>query len=352
MFDSRDNKEAGEPSEQLTKVQDPQKEDPPSKCQTEVTPEIDSSVNVSSSSSRSAEPMNGDQLAHPRSTGPRTSPDKHRSSRNALKHGIFSDAVLLKGESREKYESLLRQLWEALQPEGRLEDLLVEKLATIAWRYRRLLIAEAAEIRRGTESLEWDQRIREQYVADELGATPALEDFGENVGLIRKIRNPDILERCLELLIELQREIKADGFDRERDTEIFEKIYGSKDHLRATVQDNYSDWVDTAELSEEERHREGCATPEECKQEILHDIHAEIGRLKRYRQTLAAVESDRAKLEILRRNVPESPGLDRLLRYEASLERAFDRTLSQLERLQRQRRGQPVAPRIDINVVP
>jgi hypothetical protein len=88
MFDSRDNKEAGEPSEQLTKVQDPQKEDPPSKCQTEVTPEIDSSVNVSSSSSRSAEPMNGDQLAHPRSTGPRTSPDKHRSSRNALKHGM------------------------------------------------------------------------------------------------------------------------------------------------------------------------------------------------------------------------------------------------------------------------
>ena len=43
------------------------------------------------------------------------------------------------------------------------------------------------------------------------------------------------------------------------------------------------------------------------------------------------------KLEELCRNVPEAPRLDRLLRYEASLERAFDRTLNQLERLQRMR---------------
>ena len=48
------------------------------------------------------------------------------------------------------------------------------------------------------------------------------------------------------------------------------------------------------------------------------------------------------KLEALRRRVPESPALHRLLRYEAHLERAFDRMLSQLERLQRIRRGQPV----------
>ena len=47
---------------------------------------------------------------------------------------------------------------------------------------------------------------------------------------------------------------------------------------------------------------------------------------------------------------PESPALHRLLDYEASLERAFDRTLSQLERLQRMRLGQAVPPQIDVNV--
>ena len=53
------------------------------------------------------------------------------------------------------------------------------------------------------------------------------------------------------------------------------------------------------------------------------------------------------KLEELCRNVPEAPRLDRLLRYEASLERAFDRTLNQLERLQRIRLGLPVPQRWD-----
>ena len=41
--------------------------------------------------------------------------------------------------------------------------------------------------------------------------------------------------------------------------------------------------------------------------------------------------------------------LDRLLRYEASLERAFDRTLNQLKRLQRMRKGQPVPPTVNVN---
>ena len=83
---------------------------------------------------------------------------------------------------------------------------------------------------------------------------------------------------------------------------------------------------------------------------MLNGIDGEIRHLKRYQKSRASIESDRTKLEILRRNVPDPSRLDRLLRYEASLERAFDRALNQLERLQRMRLGQPVTPRIDVNV--
>jgi len=38
------------------------------------------------------------------------------------------------------------------------------------------------------------------------------------------------------------------------------------------------------------------------------------------------------------------------MRYEASLERGFERALNLYERSQRLRRGQPVAPRIDVNI--
>jgi hypothetical protein len=82
----------------------------------------------------------------------------------------------------------------------------------------------------------------------------------------------------------------------------------------------------------------------------LREIDSEICCLKRHSKAQASIEGDRAELESLRRLVPESPTLDRLLRYEASLERAFDRTLSQLERLQRMRLGQPVLPPVKVEV--
>ena len=81
--------------------------------------------------------------------------------------------------------------------------------------------------------------------------------------------------------------------------------------------------------SDQERQREGYATPQQCKENVLGAIDDEIDRLRAYQRKQAAIVSERTKLEVLRRNVPESASLDRLLRYEASLERAFDRTLNQ-----------------------
>ncbi len=65
---------------------------------------------------------------------------------------------MLKGESRADYNLLLKGLRETFQPVGKFEELLVEKLATISWRHRRLLVAEGAEIRKNSEFLEFDQR--------------------------------------------------------------------------------------------------------------------------------------------------------------------------------------------------
>lgn len=92
------------------------------------------------------------------------------------------------------------------------------------------------------------------------------------------------------------------------------------------------------------------ASPEECKSYFLGELEHEMKTLVHYQNVRESIEFNRMKLEVLRRSVPGSPRLDQLLRYSASLERTFDRTLSQLERAQRMRLGQPVAPRIDVNV--
>jgi len=49
-------------------------------------------------------------------------------------------------------------------------------------------------------------------------------------------------------------------------------------------------------------------------------------------------------------NMKSGPSLEVLLRYESNLERAFDRTLNQLERLQRIRSGDVVPPPLNVNI--
>lgn len=77
---------------------------------------------------------------------------------------------------------------------------------------------------------------------------------------------------------------------------------------------------------------------------FLIELNIEMERLDRYENERTSIESNRMKLESLRRSIPDSPRIDQLLRYSVSLERTFDRTLSYLERAQRMRRGQPVPP--------
>jgi hypothetical protein len=166
------------------------------------------------------------------------------------------------------------------------------------------------------------------------------------IGLMWSIENPDVLERCIELLLELQQGIKANGFDKEQDELLLKSIYGDPGvvHLRQTLQDEYVTWFCTAEVTEEKRAQEGYATPEQCVRIVLRAVGAEIRRLEQYQQKRESIESERGKVEILRQCVPDSPGLDRLLRYASSLERAFDRVLTQFDRAQQIRREQSPAP--------
>jgi hypothetical protein len=77
--------------------------------------------------------------------GPRSEIGKAIASRNALKHGIFANAMVLTSDLRQMYDSLLSGLREDLKPIGTLEEVLVEKLAVLIWRYRRLIFTETAE---------------------------------------------------------------------------------------------------------------------------------------------------------------------------------------------------------------
>jgi hypothetical protein len=278
-------------------------------------------------------------------TGPRTPAGKERSRHNALKHGIFSTVAVLPHESRTEFNSLLNGLREDLQPEGTLEGILVEKLAVLSWRYRRLVVAEAAEIQKRSAFLEWDNKERRDDEASE-----GIVFTVHTVGLIKKKNNPLILEKCTGLLKELKDNIQSNGFDSDSDELTLTELYGDLEQHAETLLDTYRAWHATAECSDEERKQNGYASAEQCVKNFLKELENEIRNLARYKKAKAAIETEQMNLEVLRQSVPDSPEVERLLRYETTLERAFDRTLTQLERLQRMRLGQPVSAPIKLSL--
>ena len=83
-----------------------------------------------------------------RASGPRTSIGKRRSSMNSLKHGMLSGHLILEGESRSDFDKLHHGLRCYFQPQGAMESHLVEHLATLMWRRRRVVAAETGMISR------------------------------------------------------------------------------------------------------------------------------------------------------------------------------------------------------------
>ncbi|MDR2166067.1 MAG: hypothetical protein LBO79_10735 [Zoogloeaceae bacterium] len=68
---------------------------------------------------------------------------------NAVKHGILSRLVVLAHEEHAEFDDLLAALLAEHRPAGMTEQHLVEELAAIIWRKRRVLLAEGARINEG-----------------------------------------------------------------------------------------------------------------------------------------------------------------------------------------------------------
>lgn len=79
-----------------------------------------------------------------KSTGPRTPEGKRNSSRNAARHGMLSNAVVIEGESRARFVELLTSYEEEFRPVTPTEQSLVETMVVARWRMLRVWALESA----------------------------------------------------------------------------------------------------------------------------------------------------------------------------------------------------------------
>jgi len=85
-----------------------------------------------------------------KSTGPITPQGKRRVAQNAIRHGFFSQCLLVKHpdgkEDEGEYAAFYAALRKHYEPMDWLEELWVEKIAVWSWRLRRLIRCESGQI--------------------------------------------------------------------------------------------------------------------------------------------------------------------------------------------------------------
>jgi hypothetical protein len=280
-----------------------------------------------------------------KSTGPRTPQGKERSKFNTQKHGLLSKAVLLPVESRAEYDVLLDGLIEDFQPQGKLESVLVESLATVWWRKRRLIQAETAEIEKA-------QFLNVELVLQNKAGNLEYAQLGGSSDTKRGQTNlRNLLRDAIEILATHHLLYSADDpEDEESVRRSLKLIYGCETEGPQPYSWRQMSLVLSKLVSETIAKTHGREDQPDAKKIGLEAVGEEIMRLGKLHDTAARVEELKRESNLVATRVPSQEVSDRLVRYESHLSREIDRILNRLERLQRIRKGQPLPPQLEVNV--
>jgi hypothetical protein len=246
-----------------------------------------------------------------KSTGPRTFEGKLAIRWNATKHGIFAKNTLIdRGDGMEKEEDfrfLLDNLVKQYKPEGTIEHILIERIASSYWRLGRAQRAEIGELQKTLDRGRRGQRTKD---IDEFNRLTSIPDLPQNERTLLYTSNPEGLLKLHSLL----KKSKADIEEEERIKD--PTLEGLRFLLPRT------DLLVTIE------------TLSGTKKEKLLTIDNQIRIIEaRYHEKIEESDS-RASASFEASMIPKGKAGRTLLRYETAIERQLYRAIRELERLQ------------------
>jgi len=89
-----------------------------------------------------------------KSTGPKTIQGKCVVSHNSVKHGILSSRVTIDDEEQDRFTEFAMRLNGEFTPSDPIQELLVDRIISCAWRLQRLVHIETLLMQKSTE-LQW-----------------------------------------------------------------------------------------------------------------------------------------------------------------------------------------------------
>ena len=265
---------------------------------------------------------------------------------NAIKHGILAKEVVITvgegAESQEEFDTLSNSLNDYFNPVGTLEQMLVEKIIVSQWRLRRAYRYEAGLIRCELDNatdMYYDQKG--DYYDEELHRTDdkidteiteqeeQIESWQDDKKNFTRMKNKG---KDLEDTYELDR--IWEWLDYTYNKQFIEGSDVKPDIIHQHFKN--ADWSDN-EIWQ--------ALIDVCDDQITN--HTEkIKDLQKEKQKNALAIQRIKKLG----QIPDKIELDKLLKYEGSIEKQFYKAMNQLERVQRYRLGDNVPAPIKIDV--
>jgi hypothetical protein len=246
-----------------------------------------------------------------------------RSRFNATRHGLTSRHVLLPWENPVEFEALREALLDEHQPKGMTEQHLVDELTALIWRKQRVLQAECAGIR---------DELRESldlFSAGQLSEAALIhvEDNAPNAAA-EAIRNTDA-EATADLADHEACETRARKaiaiIDRGGDQAYVRALKS----LHADTREWWTEEREDPDSGEDERPEPTASALREFLDETVLPFHAQRMMAVRHRHLL---RSQAFGMAVRRAD------LERLGRYETTLDRKLQRILGMLLQLQDRRR--------------
>ena len=245
---------------------------------------------------------------------------------NALRHGVLSRYTVLPWEDADEYRALVAALAAEHTPQGPTEEHLVEELAGILWRKRRLRLAEAAAQRRGLERTLESYRETVKVALVHLDATDQLE------------RVVDAIRATAEETAEDVAEMEEDEGMTRRALDLLGSRHNDAYHaaLATLREDTRRWWADT--LARDPDELDEGETP----------ATANANGLRRFLEAKVLPWFETRKKELANRPLIREQAfgealdpdkLERLGRYEVHLDRKLERMLAMLLRLKDLRQG-------------
>ncbi len=231
---------------------------------------------------------------------------------NALKHGILSRSTVLAHEDAGEFADLLAALIEEHRPAGMTERHLLEELASIIWRKRRVLLAENAKINEGLKSA---ANSSKSVMSSAAPFQRGMADENTDVRDLLDLTPEDIAESQKSAALDLAATKRAAAILRKGGHNAYTKA------RRALIQVSRDWWDHHVEEEEHPATADGLA---EFIHESLEPICLRMEREARFTPAIRAQtlgEGLRAHL------------LEKLNRYETHLDRKFERTLAMLLKL-------------------